>query len=95
MFSFSKSRKKSSMQFSFHPRDEVPVKKVQLVGDFSEWQPLAMRSQKDGTYILDVELNPGPYEYKFIVDGNWLVDPDNNSWSMNSYGTLNSVAQMA
>lgn len=83
------------MRFSFHPRREVPVKKVLLVGDFSEWQPHPMRKQKNGTYVMNVELAPGPHEYKFIVDGNWLVDPDNNSWSLNPFGTLNSVAQLA
>ncbi len=92
---FSKGKKKNTIRFSFHPREGVPVKKVQLVGDFSEWQPLVMRKQKSGTYVLNIESNPGPHEYKFIVDGNWLVDPGNNSWSLNPYGTLNSVAQLA
>ena len=91
---FNKGRKKDTIRFSFRPRPEVPVKKVQLVGDFSEWQPITMPRQKGGNYALSVELIPGPHEYKFIVDGNWLVDPDNNSWSLNPYGTLNSVAQL-
>jgi len=92
---FSKGQKKNTIRFSFRPRRGTPAQKVQLVGDFSKWQPLAMRKQKDGSYVLNVELNPGQHEYKFIVDGNWLVDPDNNAWSLNPYGTLNSVAQIA
>jgi hypothetical protein len=34
---------------------------------------------------------PGNSEYKFIVDGKWILDPDNKLYEENQYGTGNSV----
>ncbi|MFA6133915.1 MAG: glycogen-binding domain-containing protein [Phycisphaerae bacterium] len=85
----SKGTKKGTIRFSLLP--ENTAKKVRLVGDFSEWQPLEMKKQKDGRYTVVVALAPGTYEYKFTVEGQWRVDPDNGAWALNPYGTLNSV----
>jgi 1,4-alpha-glucan branching enzyme len=82
--------KKGTVRFSINPGGGV--KKVQLVGDFSEWKPMAMGKQKDGSFATVMKLKPGTYEYKFIVDGQWRVDPDNGAWALNPFGTLNSVA---
>jgi hypothetical protein len=54
-----------------------------------------MRKQKDGSYSTTVPLAVGSHEYKFILDGQWVVDPDNNAWALNPYGTLNSVVQVS
>ena len=50
-----------------------------------------MRRQRDGTYVKVVPVRPGTHEYKYIVDGEWTVDPDHGVWAMNCYGTMNSV----
>ena len=84
-----KGTKMGTTRFSLQPEDTA--KKVQLVGNFSKWQPLDMKKQKDGKYVIVMDLRPGTYEYKFIVDGQWRVDPDNGAWALNPYGTLNSV----
>ena len=91
---FSKGRKKGITRFAFQPCGQVSVGKVHLVGNFNQWNPHTMRRQKNGSYVMNVELSPGTHEYKFIVDEQWVVDPDNNAWSLNSYGTLNSIAQV-
>ena len=82
--------KTGTFRFSIKPGSDA--KKVQLVGDFSEWKPMAMTRQKDGAFAATVRLAPGTYEYKFVVDGQWRVDPDNGAWALNPFGTLNSVA---
>ncbi|MCJ7543342.1 MAG: glycogen-binding domain-containing protein [Phycisphaerae bacterium] len=82
--------KKGTCRFSISPGGGV--KKVQLLGDFNKWKPMAMAKQKDGSFAAVVKLKPGTYEYKFVVDGQWRVDPDNGAWALNSFGTLNSVA---
>ena len=69
--------------------------KVMLAANFNEWKPVTCKKQKDGTYSVTVNLPPGTYEYKFIVDQEWVVDPDNPTWARNSYGTFNSVAHLA
>ena len=69
------------------------AKRVYLVGDFNGWDPTHKRMVKtrDGTYRGKVALEPGRYEYKFLVDGCWENDPEADSQAMNPYGSLNSV----
>lgn len=67
---------------------------VFLAGDFNNWDPAAKRmADKDGTgvYSTVVTLAPGEYEYKFVINGIWCVDPNCREWRQNSLGTLNSV----
>ena len=91
---FSRDRKKGTTRFMFQPRGDVELARVQLVGNFNDWTPRTMRRRKDGSYAASVKLTPGTHEYKFIVDGQWLVDPDNSAWAVNPFGTLNSVVQV-
>lgn len=69
------------------------AKQVTLVGDFSNWQEdgCPMRRAKDGRWEKLLQLNPGRYEYRFVVDGHWWTDPENPDRQQNSYGQDNSV----
>lgn len=72
----------------------APVKKVCVVGDFNGWDPNARRMArfpKDGTYRARISLAPGRYEYKLVVDGEWVLDVDTGEQATNPYGTKNSV----
>ena len=40
---------------------------------------------------IRLNLPPGIYEYKFIVDGQWMIDPQNPSKTLNKYDGYNSV----
>ena len=86
---FTKGTKPGQYKFATKPTN---AKKVLVAGDFNGWKPAAMRKQTDGSFALTVTLRPGSYEYKFIVDGNWIEDPENSTWALNPYGTINSVA---
>jgi len=72
------------------------AKKVFLVGDFNEWNPAARRmvKVKDGTFRAKMDLEPGRYEYKFVVDELWITDPDSVDHISNPYGTMNSVVEV-
>lgn len=87
-----KGRKSGTLRFSIKPDGEV--KTVMLAGDFTHWKPVRMRKQKGGRFVSVVPISPGTHEYKFILDGQWTVDPENNAWAVNTYGTLNSVANV-
>jgi len=53
---------------------------VQIAGDFSDWKPVEnIMVQDEGNKIWNgtVELKPGKYQYKFVVDGEWKIDPYN------------------
>lgn len=86
---YAKGRKKGTIRFSVRPGDSA--RKVCVAGDFTEWRPLTMRRQKDGTFVKILPVAAGTHEYKYLVDGRWLADPDNSVWARNCYGTINSV----
>lgn len=67
------------------------ARQVVLSGSFNNWDHNQLIMLKKGDkWILPYVLPPGNYEYKFIVDGNWIVDPSNKHQS--GYGhEINSV----
>jgi 1,4-alpha-glucan branching enzyme len=83
-----KGRKRGTLTFSMRAADGVS--EVSVAGDFTDWQPLAMR-KRGGAFSIAVPVPPGTHEYKFIVDGHWRTDPDNSDWAANPYNTSNSV----
>lgn len=70
--------------------------KVTLTGSFNSWSTngIRMLKGKNGVWKANVNLKPGRYEYKFIVDGQWWTDPANKNTSTNSYGSINSVKEV-
>jgi 1,4-alpha-glucan branching enzyme len=68
---------------------------VFVAGSFSQWTPLEMKKQKDGSFARTMTIPAGTHEYRFIVDGNWTTDPDNSTYVLNPYGSANSVAKAA
>ena len=50
---------------------------VHLVGDFNGWDEGShpMQRQVDGTWFLQVQLNHGHHRYRFLVDGQPMLDP--------------------
>jgi hypothetical protein len=51
---------------------------VYLVGDFNNWNPTVERMPQSGdVFEISLYLVAGSYRYKFVVDGKWIVDPDN------------------
>jgi len=77
--------------------DAPYASKVMLVGDFNNWDkantPLK-KSAKVSAWRKDLTLKPGKYQYKFLVDGNWMIDPSNSKKSVNSFGTENSIVEV-
>lgn len=70
--------------------------RVVLSGDFSSWDEdgILMRRVKSGLWKTSVNLAPGRYEYKFIVDGQWWTDPANNTFTTNALGSQNSIKEV-
>jgi 1,4-alpha-glucan branching enzyme len=53
-----------------------------------------MKRHNDGTWETTVALAPGRYQYKLIVDGEWIADPAAQKNVPNEHGTLNSVIEV-
>ena len=54
------------------------AKEVYLAGSFNDWNPTAdpMKKVEDNLWIIKKSLTPGKYEYKFVIDGEWLPGPN-------------------
>jgi 1,4-alpha-glucan branching enzyme len=66
---------------------------VFLVGDFSAWdqQPVSLKRLDDGQWTATLSLPEGRYEYRFLVDGRWVDDPECAIRVPNSFGSQNCV----
>jgi hypothetical protein len=65
---------------------------VILSGTFNGWDQQGYSMMKNGNeWVLRIYLPPGKHLYKFLVDGQWIIDPDNKLWEKNQYQTHNSV----
>ena len=65
---------------------------VALAGSFNNWNQSEFIFGKEGDeWVCRIDLEPGKHAYKFIVDGNWLLDPANPNTEDDDYGVKNSV----
>ena len=67
---------------------------VALAGDFNGWDPaqLPMRREGSGLWTVDVPLQPGRYQYAFVVDGRrFVADPAAPRAVGDDFGTPTSV----
>lgn len=73
------------------------AKFVFVVGDFNEWNTTATPLQKDssGLWTTPVSLKEGDHSYKFLVDGDWKLDPINPKQADDGTGIVNSILTVA
>jgi hypothetical protein len=65
---------------------------VTLAGSFNNWdQSQLVCGREADAWVCRVDLEPGEYTYKFIVDGNWVLDPDNPATAEDEAGNTNNV----
>ena len=67
---------------------------VSLAGSFNDWDAkskMLVDKKGDGIYRGALMISPGTYEYKFVIDGEWVLDERNPNFAPNDLGTLNSV----
>ncbi|MCP4631891.1 MAG: AAA family ATPase [candidate division Zixibacteria bacterium] len=76
-------------------RFKSPTAKAVLVaGDFNNWSPddgLMSRKERNGMWEKIISLDPGTYQYRFVVDGKWIPDPSNPIKADDNLGGVNSV----
>jgi chromosome partitioning protein len=70
---------------------------VQIAGDFNNWQPENATMQKvgeSGIWQTEINLMPGRYRYRLVVDGQWQQDPYNELTELNPFGGYNSIVEV-
>jgi hypothetical protein len=89
-----KVKELTEITFSLH---EPAAREVYLVGDFNYWKidpSNRLKRVEDGQWIKRVNLKPGRYHYKFVIDGEWREDPNNLNKEENNFGGFNSLIEV-
>lgn len=78
------------VEFTLHAPEAL---KVCIAGKFNAWNTssMPMKKGKDGTWRIKLNLPPGQHEYKFFVDGGWIVDRSCSEFVPNPFGTDNCL----
>ena len=82
-------------QVSFRVSDPE-AQNVSLAGNFNDWDKNSHSLEKDfdGNWKIHIDLMPGRYEYRFLVDGEWRNDPDCTSFAPNPFGSENCILKL-
>ena len=76
------------------------AREVFVAGTFNDWNPKShpLKRNGEGNWALPLDLPPGRYEYKFIIDGEWCCEPGCDKpyggcpgGVANQFGTMNRV----
>ena len=70
---------------------------VQIAGDFNGWVPESLHfteAKGEQLWHIRIPLKSGSYEYKYLVDGQWMPDPANDKKVEDAYGGVNSVVRL-
>ena len=71
VYSIGKRGDEATAEFTLERPD---ARTVDVVGDFSGWEPIAME-RSDDEWVLTLAVAPGVYHFGFVVDGEWYL-PD-------------------
>jgi len=69
------------------------AREVFVAGSFNDWDPRATPLRRDplGDWSVDVELPPGEYRYRLLVDGEWRDDSSAQQTAQNPFGGYDAV----
>jgi hypothetical protein len=77
---------------TFRLKGHPDARIVAVAGSFNEWnQSQVLCAKEPAEWVCRLDLTPGKYTYKFIIDGDWILDPDNPSTETDERGFENSV----
>ncbi|MFQ6674819.1 MAG: alpha-amylase family glycosyl hydrolase [Fidelibacterota bacterium] len=88
--------KRIAHTFTYSPG--LGVKRIVVMGSFNDWSRSALPmvdDDGDGAYERTVYLRPERHEYKFVVDGREIIDPENPDSVSNNLGGWNSVLDLS
>lgn len=80
---------------TFRLKGHADASIVVLSGSFNDWnQSQLLFGREGGEWVCRIDLDPGVYQYKFVVDGNWLLDPSNPDTAEDEAGNVNNVIEI-
>ena len=99
----TKARQRKQTQTTRFTCHAPEAKAAFLAGTFNDWKPESTPMTKDaeGNWSVALDLKPGRYEYKFVVDGAWCCGPGHEGDHQgcqecvpNPFGTKNRVIEV-
>lgn len=76
---------------------EAPeARSVIVAGTFNDWQTdkNAFKKHENGTWKRTLTLEPGVYQYRLIIDGEWRNDPHCTERVVNEFGGENCILRI-
>ena len=87
----------AEVQFSLRVGDSK-AHTVAIAGDFNGWNPQANILEDlegDGIWTGTLKLEPGRYEYMFVMDGEkWFPDPNALRYVKDGFGNKNAILEI-
>jgi len=87
----------AEVQFSLRISDSK-AHTVAIAGDFNGWDPQANileDPEGDGIWTGTLKLEPGRYEYMFVMDGEkWFPDPNALRYVKDGFGNKNAILEI-
>lgn len=87
----------AEVQFSLKINDNK-AHTVAIAGDFNGWNPQANileDPEGDGIWTGTLKLEPGKYEYMFVLDGEkWFPDPNALRYVKDGFGNRNAILEI-
>ncbi|MGD9691367.1 MAG: glycogen-binding domain-containing protein [Phycisphaerales bacterium] len=100
----TKTRTQSAVNRTTIHTEASDAKEVFVAGTFNDWNPKShpLSPSSDGSsWRITLDLPPGRYEYKFIIDGLWCCEPGRDTpyhdcpgCVANPHGTMNRVLEV-
>lgn len=89
------ARKSAKKRVPFVVRG-IEAKEVSVTGDFTGWSEDGIRLAKgtNGDWQTTLALDPGQYQYRLRVDGEWRDNPAAEDRIPNPFGTENAVLKV-
>lgn len=71
------------------------AQEVLLAGDFNNWtaEPMTKVDPDSHLWQFILPVEAGSHQYKFVVNGEWITDPNNPLLEPTPFGSMNSVVQ--
>jgi hypothetical protein len=87
----------AEVQFSLRTGDNK-THTVAIAGDFNNWDPqvnILEDPEGDGIWTGTLKLEPGRYEYMFVMDGEkWFPDPNALRYVKDGFGNKNAILEI-
>jgi chromosome partitioning protein len=91
------AKQPASVRDVFFCMNAPGANRVYVAGEFNNWRldaSASLERDQAGIWRRRVSLPPGRYQYKYYVDGQWVVDPENPLRIVTESGIVNSLIKV-